>query len=80
MKQKEIRNKMLTGMGILTLFGFAFLGIFGIFGGIFISALLSIGYGIIWNDKAFVNWSTIALIVVLVCVVVFYGCLTMSGM
>lgn len=80
MKKKEIRNRVLTSMGILTLFGFAFWGIFGIFGGLFISALLSIGCGIIWKDKAFVKWGTIALFVVLVCVFVFYGCLTMSGM
>lgn len=67
-----MRNNILITMALLILVGLAVQGLFGVAAGILVSAVIGIVYGVVTKKKLFIKWSVVALIIDLVCIIVFY--------
>lgn len=67
-----MKNNILITMGILILVGLAFQGIFGVAAGIMVASIIGIVYGIIKKNKQFVGWCSAALIIDLICIILFF--------
>lgn len=67
-------------MGVLVLIGLIFQGVFGVAAAIFLSAIIGIVYGIAKKDRQIRNGSVIAWILDVICMVLFWFCLTNSHM
>lgn len=64
-----MRSKILTIMGFLMLLGFLTIGFFVFPVGIPLCAVIGIGYGRWKDDKPFVKWSAVALVIGIVLVI-----------
>lgn len=73
------RNILIT-MVILILVGFAVQGIFGAVAGIFVASIIGVVYGAMKRDKLLVKWSSITLVITILCVILFYVGLINSDM
>lgn len=67
-----MKNNILITMAILILVGLAIQGLFGVAAGILVSAIIGIVYGVVKKNKQFIQWSVTALIIDLVCIILFY--------
>lgn len=70
-----MRNKVLTIQEFILLVGFMIQGIFGIIGGILLSAIIGLCYGFFKRDRVFVKYSAITLILVILGIILFCFCL-----
>lgn len=59
-------------MAILILVGLAVQGIFGVAAGILVFSIIGIIYGTVKKNRQFVKWSVTALVIDLICIVLFY--------
>lgn len=75
-----MKRNILTTMGLLILIGFALSGFFGAVAGVLVAAIIGMVYGAVKHDKPFIKWSAIALVIAILCIILFYLCLTSSGM
>lgn len=67
-----MKNNILITMALLILTGLAVQGLFGVAAGILVSAVIGIVYGVVKKKKLFIKWSVVALVIDLVCIIVFY--------
>lgn len=75
-----MEGKIKTTMAILVIIGMIVQGIFGIAIGILLSAVIGIVYGILKNNKSYVKWSVIALVIDTTCIITFITLLMNSNM
>lgn len=71
-KQRDMRNSLLTIAGLICLAGFALQGVFGLAAGIWISAIGGIVYGSLKRDKLVLRYALLALVIYLAGITAFY--------